>query len=77
MLMNNQNEISNSFFNILNLYKICFDTYFSERDTWWPRHQMTCGGTYIKVKEPENFGKKKEKKEKPKEKGELNFKIQD
>ncbi|XP_039260290.2 uncharacterized protein LOC120336638 [Styela clava] len=41
----------------------------SPRDTWWPRHQMTCGGTYIKVKEPENFGKKKEKKEKPKEKG--------
>lgn len=40
----------------------------SPRDTWWSKHQMTCAGNYIKVKEPENFGKKKVK-EKPKEKG--------
>ena len=28
-------------------------------DNWWSRHQSTCGGTYTKIKEPENYGRKK------------------
>ncbi|XP_076872580.1 DNA-dependent metalloprotease SPRTN [Brachyhypopomus gauderio] len=39
----------------------------SARDPWWEDHRRTCGGTYTKVKEPENYGKKgksEEKKEK-------------
>jgi hypothetical protein len=32
------------------------------RDPWWPQHQADCGGTYTKVKEPDGYGKKKEKK---------------
>ncbi|KAM9240212.1 LOW QUALITY PROTEIN: DNA-dependent metalloprotease SPRTN-like [Leptosomus discolor] len=28
------------------------------RDAWWAEHQQTCGGTFTKVKEPENFSKK-------------------
>ena len=32
-------------------------------DRWWADHQNSCGGTYTKVKEPENFGKKKRKKD--------------
>ena len=31
-------------------------------DRWWSDHQNTCGGTYVKIKEPENFGKKKGQK---------------
>lgn len=31
----------------------------SPRDPWWSQHQKTCGGTYEKIKEPENYGKKK------------------
>lgn len=27
-------------------------------DYWWAEHQKTCGGTYIKIKEPENYSKK-------------------
>merc|ERR1712156_206078 len=42
-------------------------------DNWWSQHQNTCGGTYTKVKEPENYGRKKtgdkRKKEIPKVKG--------
>ena len=43
-------------------------------DNWWSRHQSTCGGTYTKIKEPENYGKKKtvdkrKKAEIPKAKG--------
>ena len=34
------------------------------RDTWWPDHQRTCGGTYTKVKEPEGYGDKKKKSSK-------------
>ncbi|XP_036363750.1 sprT-like domain-containing protein Spartan isoform X4 [Octopus sinensis] len=34
----------------------------SKNDFWWERHRMTCGGQYIKVKEPEGYGKKKESK---------------
>ncbi|XP_077408564.1 DNA-dependent metalloprotease SPRTN isoform X2 [Vanacampus margaritifer] len=34
----------------------------SALDPWWGDHQRTCGGAYIKVKEPEGYGKKKEAK---------------
>ena len=27
-------------------------------DFWWKQHQETCGGTYIKIKEPEGYKKK-------------------
>ncbi|XP_032743279.1 sprT-like domain-containing protein Spartan [Rattus rattus] len=30
----------------------------SAHDYWWAEHQKTCGGTYIKIKEPENYAKK-------------------
>lgn len=30
----------------------------SAHDYWWAKHQKTCGGTYIKIKEPENYSKK-------------------
>ncbi|GCB61479.1 hypothetical protein scyTo_0009348 [Scyliorhinus torazame] len=33
----------------------------SARDPWWDEHQQTCGGTYTKVKEPENYKAKKGK----------------
>lgn len=33
----------------------------SPRDRWWDQHQHSCGGSYSKVKEPENYGKKKTK----------------
>ncbi|XP_027726571.1 sprT-like domain-containing protein Spartan [Vombatus ursinus] len=39
----------------------------SAKDFWWAEHQRTCGGTYIKVKEPEGYsttGKKKTELEK-------------
>lgn len=32
------------------------------RDTWWAEHQKTCGGGYTKIKEPEDYGKKKPRK---------------
>ena len=31
----------------------------SPRDPWWSQHQQSCGGTYEKIKEPEDYGKKK------------------
>lgn len=31
----------------------------SPRDRWWDQHQNSCGGSYSKVKEPENYRKKK------------------
>ncbi|XP_041352887.1 DNA-dependent metalloprotease SPRTN-like [Gigantopelta aegis] len=34
----------------------------SSRDPWWGEHQRSCGGTYIKVKEPEGYGQKKKSK---------------
>ncbi|XP_010008386.1 PREDICTED: sprT-like domain-containing protein Spartan, partial [Nestor notabilis] len=34
----------------------------SARDFWWTEHQETCGGTFTKVKEPENFSKKSKEK---------------
>ncbi|KFQ81713.1 SprT-like domain-containing protein Spartan, partial [Phoenicopterus ruber ruber] len=37
----------------------------SARDFWWAEHQETCGGTFTKVKEPENFSKKSKEKIQP------------
>ncbi|KFO82946.1 SprT-like domain-containing protein Spartan, partial [Buceros rhinoceros silvestris] len=37
----------------------------SARDFWWVEHQETCGGTFTKVKEPEDFSKKSKKKTEP------------
>ncbi len=34
----------------------------SHHDPWWAVHQKTCGGTYIKIKEPEGYKKKEGKK---------------
>ena len=31
----------------------------SPRDPWWNDHQLKCGGSYTKVKEPEGYGEKK------------------
>ncbi|NXW44008.1 SPRTN protein, partial [Nyctiprogne leucopyga] len=39
----------------------------SARDFWWAEHQETCGGTFTKVKEPENFSKKSKEKTQPAE----------
>ncbi|XP_078316176.1 protein pellino-like [Crassostrea virginica] len=39
------------------------------RDPWFKDHQNSCNGTFIKVKEPENYGKKKKKGEGKTEKG--------
>ncbi|KAM9495938.1 DNA-dependent metalloprotease SPRTN isoform 2-T2 [Clarias gariepinus] len=36
----------------------------SARDPWWEEHRRTCGGTYSKIKEPENYGKKGKNEEK-------------
>lgn len=33
----------------------------SALDPWWEDHRRTCGGTYIKVKEPEGYSKKGKK----------------
>jgi len=35
-----------------------------KNDRWWNEHQATCGGTFIKIKEPEGYGKKKAGKRK-------------
>ncbi|XP_021246716.1 sprT-like domain-containing protein Spartan [Numida meleagris] len=37
----------------------------SARDFWWAEHQENCGGTFTKVKEPENFSKKSKEKTEP------------
>ncbi|XP_063773845.1 DNA-dependent metalloprotease SPRTN [Pseudophryne corroboree] len=34
----------------------------SSLDPWWADHKRTCGGTFTKVKEPENFSSKGKKK---------------
>ncbi|XP_066467531.1 DNA-dependent metalloprotease SPRTN isoform X2 [Tiliqua scincoides] len=34
----------------------------SANDFWWSEHQQTCGGTFTKVKEPENYSKKGKEK---------------
>ncbi|XP_035224881.1 sprT-like domain-containing protein Spartan [Stegodyphus dumicola] len=33
-------------------------------DNWWAQHQATCGGKFIKIKEPEGYGKKRVPKRK-------------
>ena len=40
----------------------------SKNDLWWPDHQANCGGTFVKIHEPEGFGSKKRQK-KPSGKG--------
>ena len=35
----------------------------SNKDSWWSKHQETCGGTYIKIKEPDDYKKKGKTKE--------------
>ncbi|KDO21077.1 hypothetical protein SPRG_13784 [Saprolegnia parasitica CBS 223.65] len=37
----------------------------SARDPWWGAHQSKCGGTYTKIKEPDNYKKKKQNKPAP------------
>jgi len=34
----------------------------SPKDYWWEKHQRMCGGTYIKIKEPEGYGESKSRK---------------
>ncbi|XP_042673013.1 DNA-dependent metalloprotease SPRTN, partial [Centrocercus urophasianus] len=34
----------------------------SAREFWWAEHQENCGGTFTKVKEPENFSKKRKER---------------
>ncbi|KAL8185904.1 UNVERIFIED_CONTAM: hypothetical protein K2H54_059656 [Gekko kuhli] len=34
----------------------------SANDFWWSEHQHTCGGTFTKIKEPENYSKKSTEK---------------
>ena len=43
----------------------------SPRDPWWADHQRTCGGTFTKIKEPENYGAKKTKSKQGKGKSDL------
>jgi hypothetical protein len=31
----------------------------SSNDTWWLEHQLVCGGKFVKVREPEDYGQKK------------------
>jgi len=33
-------------------------------DSWWRQHQLTCGGEFIKISEPEEYTQKKLKKQK-------------
>lgn len=35
----------------------------SSKDSWWSQHQETCGGTYIKIKEPDDYKKKGKNKD--------------
>ncbi|XP_036292221.1 DNA-dependent metalloprotease SPRTN isoform X2 [Pipistrellus kuhlii] len=37
----------------------------SANDYWWAEHQHSCGGTFIKIKEPENYSRKGKGKTKP------------
>ncbi|CAL1284660.1 unnamed protein product [Larinioides sclopetarius] len=32
------------------------------RDNWWAQHQSTCGGTFTKIKEPDNYKQKSSKR---------------
>ena len=33
----------------------------SSKDRWWAEHQRTCGGTFVKIKEPEGYKSKENK----------------
>uniref|UniRef100_L7M0J8 Protein with SprT-like domain at the N terminus n=1 Tax=Rhipicephalus pulchellus TaxID=72859 RepID=L7M0J8_RHIPC len=35
----------------------------SDRDPWWPDHQRTCGGTFVKIREPEPKAPKNKKRD--------------
>lgn len=35
----------------------------SKNDTWWAEHLVTCGGKFHKIKEPEDYGKKRKRDE--------------
>ncbi|OCT78037.1 DNA-dependent metalloprotease SPRTN [Xenopus laevis] len=37
----------------------------SSLDPWWADHQRTCGGSFVKVKEPENYPQKRKRKNDP------------
>jgi hypothetical protein len=37
----------------------------SKNDTWWPRHQATCNGTFEKISEPEKPIKQETSRKKP------------
>ena len=47
----------------------------SKNDFWWNQHQQKCGGTFIKVKEPEKVEKKMTKEIKPKSDGPTKRKV--
>lgn len=47
----------------------------SKNDFWWNQHVNTCGGKFIKVKEPEKTEKKKTKEIKPKSDGPTKRKV--
>ncbi len=36
----------------------------SSRDPWWSNHVTSCGGTFMKIKEPEGYSEKKSRKPK-------------
>ena len=46
----------------------------SKNDTWWAEHLRTCGGQFKKIKEPEDYGKKGNKR-KISEKNTKNSKV--
>lgn len=37
----------------------------SANDFWWAEHQHSCGGTFVKIKEPENYSRKGKGRTKP------------
>lgn len=42
----------------------------SKNDYWWAEHQATCGGTFIKIKEPDKYSSKKKTSKKDERKQE-------
>ncbi|XP_045768639.1 DNA-dependent metalloprotease dvc-1 [Maniola jurtina] len=40
-------------------------------DSWWTKHQRICGGTFVKISEPENYGKNKKNVVTPKPCGDI------
>ena len=41
----------------------------SSKDRWWSEHEATCGGSFIKIKEPEGYTNKKKTRKKEERKG--------